>query len=195
MPEMPDRTHSTALPSNHPTPAPCCRVNELRTPEAKPFVPAEAVLAAAAAAAAGGSQTDVLAAAAASPRQPSEDTSLPSPSQVQAQSQSQRSTDSAQASQEHPLIELMTRLVARGKVTPERSAAILQQVLSPDALHDLRNASGSLSSPTTAHSDSPERVCNRWVWAGTLVLCRRAVCRGWLQQEAALAALAAPPLW
>lgn len=33
-------------------------------------------------------------------------------------------------------------------------------MLSPDALHDLRNASDSLSSPTTAHSDSPERVCN-----------------------------------
>lgn len=46
-------------------------------------------------------------------------------------------------------MEVMTRLVARGKVTPEKSAAILQQVLSPGALQDLRGVAMA------------ERVCLR----------------------------------
>jgi hypothetical protein len=120
--------------------------SQLRVPDAKPFVPAEAVVAAAAAAAAGSCAADALAAG---PTPPSPQRAAPAAAPPPA-----AANTSASAAAEHPLVELMTRLVARGKVTPERSAAILQQVLPPDALQGLQAQLGAAA--------QPERVCSRW---------------------------------
>ncbi|EFN52401.1 hypothetical protein CHLNCDRAFT_138869 [Chlorella variabilis] len=140
-------------------------LDELRTPDTKPFVPAEAVLAAAAAAAAASGPATMFDApppAAHSPLQSPRQSFDAAAQQAQAQQQAQAAQLTSPQGQEHPLVEVMTRLVARGKVTPEKSAAILQQVLSPGALQDLRGVAMAervcLSDPGWARADLSPRA-------------------------------------
>lgn len=127
---------------------------ELRTPSAKPFVHADALVEAAAAAAATSREVGQPSAAAAAAflgqqqvqqrpaaaQQQQQQAAQQAPQQAQQQvpRPTRSSAPSSQSAPEHPLLDVMTKLVARGKVSAEQSAAILKQVLSPEALSSLQ---------------------------------------------------------